>query len=132
MGSRRNPTLYKLVFSDDTDYAGLEMTLRSVTIGQMRTLRSGISSEAEANDQLLTLIASRLVEWNREDEDGTPLPPTKESLEGEELGFIHVVLDRWTTAVMGVAAPLESGSNAGEISPEVNIPTEALSSSLAS
>lgn len=134
MGSRRNPTLYKLRFGEDTEYADLEMTMRSVTIGEMARFRGmgSSDSEAEAQDKLLDLIASRLLEWNREEEDGTPVPATREGLEGEEIEFLYVVISKWNEAIRGVAAPLESSSPDGETSPEVNIPTEALSSSLAS
>lgn len=134
MGSRRNPTVYKLVFGDDTEYAGLEMAMRSVTIGEVGRFRGMGSSETEADAQekLLDLITSRLISWNREEEDGTPVPATREGLEGEELDFLYVVIDKWNQAIRGVAAPLESSSPDGEISPEASIPTEALSSSLAS
>lgn len=134
MGSRRNPTVYKLVFGEDTEYAGLELAMRSVTIGEMARFRGmGTSeTEGEAQEKLCDLISSRLISWNREEEDGTPVPATREGLEGEELDFLYVVIDKWNQAIRGVAAPLESGSNDGGTSPEVNIPTEALSSSLAS
>jgi hypothetical protein len=126
--------VYKLVFGDDTEYAGLEMAMRSVTIGEMARFRGmgSSESEAEAQEKLCTLISSRLISWNREEEDGTPVPATREGLDGEEVDFLYVVIDKWNHAIRGVAAPLESGSPDGEITPEASIPTEALSSSLAS
>lgn len=133
MGCRRNPKLYKLRFADD-DYAGLEITLRSLTIGEMRQVR-GSSDDEDDSDVLVRMtrmIAQQMVSWNREDETGQPLPPTYESLEGEEPSLINLIIDQWTQAVSGVPAPLEQPSNSGDPSLVESIPTEALSPSLAS
>ncbi len=78
------------------------------------------------------LVASHMVAWNREDEDGNALPPTMESLEDEEPSLINLIIDRWTDAVAGVAAPLEQPSNSGGSAPEESIPMAPLSPSLAS
>lgn len=134
MGSRRNPKQYKLIFADG-DYEGLEVVMRSVTIREMRQLRGSSSDESEGDDtfdQLLGVVASHMVEWNREDEDGQPLPPTLESLEDEEPSLIHTIINQWTEAVAGVPAPLEQPSNSGETALVESIPMEALSPSLAS
>ncbi|NUS26139.1 MAG: hypothetical protein HOV92_18210 [Streptomyces sp.] len=132
MGSRRTPKQYKLIFADG-DYEGLEVVMRSVTIREMRQLR-GSSSESEQDgfDGLLELVANHIVEWNREDEDGQPLPPTLASLEDEEPSLIHIIIGKWTEAVAGVPAPLEQPSDSGETSAVESIPMEALSGSLAS
>lgn len=133
MGSRRNPKQYKLIFADG-DYEGLEVVMRSVTIREMRQMRGASSDESDGDtfDQLLGLVASHMVEWTREDEDGQPLPPTLESLEDEEPGLIHIIIGKWTEAVAGVPAPLEQTSNSGEPSLVESVPMEALSPSLAS
>jgi hypothetical protein len=132
MGCRRNPKLYKLKFADG-DYEGLEVTMRSVSIGEMRALQgNGEDSGKDGFDRMVSLVASHLVEWNREDEDGQALPPTLESLEDEEPSLINLIIDRWTDAVAGVSAPLEQPSNSGAPAPVESIPMEALSPSLAS
>lgn len=132
MGSKRTPTLYLLKF-EDGEYAGLEISLKSINIKQSRTMRSVSSeTEGEAFDRMLELIASRLHSWNREDEDGNPLPTTLESLEEEEPKLIHIIVNKWTQAIEGVPVPLESDSSAGETSAVASIPMEPLSTSLAS
>lgn len=133
MGSRRNPKQYKLVFADG-DYEGLEVVMRSVTIREMRQMRGTSSDESGGDtfDQLLGLVASHMVQWTREDEDGQPLPPTLESLEDEEPDLIHIIIGKWTEAVAGVPAPLEQPSDSGETSAVESIPMAPLSPSLAS
>lgn len=133
MGSRRNPKQYKLKFTDG-DYEGLEVVMRSVTIREMRQLRGTSSDESEGDifEELLGVVASHLVSWTREDENGQPLPPTMDSLEDEEPALIHIIIGKWTEAASGVSAPLEQPSNSGEPSVVESIPMEALSPSLAS
>ncbi|WP_199572760.1 hypothetical protein [Streptomyces murinus] len=132
MGCKRNPKLYKLKFADG-DYEGLEVTMRSVSIGEMRAMQgAGEDSGRDSFDRMADLIASHMVAWNREDEDGNALPPTMESLEDEEPALINLILSEWMEAVAGVSAPLEQPSNSGGSAPEESIPMEALSPSLAS
>ncbi|SFY52043.1 hypothetical protein [Streptomyces sp. F-1] len=132
MGCKRNPKLYKLRFADG-DYEGLEVTMRSVSIGEMRAMQgTGEDSGRDGFDRMADLVASHMVAWNREDEDGNALPPTMESLEDEEPSLINLIIDRWTDAVAGVAAPLEQPSNSGAPAPEESIPMAPLSPSLAS
>ncbi|MFF5404627.1 hypothetical protein ACFY8K_16700 [Streptomyces misionensis] len=133
MGCKRNPKLYKLKFAEG-DYEGLEVTLRSVSIGEMRAMQSVGEEDSgrDGFDRLADLIASHMVAWNREDEGGNALPPTMESLEDEEPALVNLIIDKWMSAVAGVSAPLEQPSNSGGSAPEESIPMEALSPSLAS
>lgn len=135
MGSRRNPTLYKLVFDETTDDPGLEVTLRSMSIKRLNELneqRSEDDTDGMVFDRLCSTIAAQLVSWNREDEDGQPMPPTLESLEEEEPKLVHAIIAKWNEAMVGVPAPLESDSPSGELSPVESILTEIPSESLAS
>jgi hypothetical protein len=135
VGSRRTPTLYKLVFDDTTDFPGFEITLRSLTIREQKALGSEPrqdETEADIVARMCVLVSRQAVSWNREDEDGRPLPLTLESLEDEEPKLIVEVTNKWTEAMVGVPAPLESGSPSGEISAVESILTEIPSESLAS
>jgi hypothetical protein len=60
------------------------------------------------------LFMDRLVAWNLEDEQGLPVPVTREAVEAEDDDMVQAVIKRWTDAVLGVPAPLESGSTSGE------------------
>lgn len=134
MGCRRNPKRYRIRIADGGDYDGLDVTMRSVSIAELRTL-SGSGEESDGRDgfdRMAELVASHMVEWNREDEDGQPLPPTMESLEDEEPSLVHLIIDKWTDAVAGVSAPLEQPSNSGAAAPVESIPMAPLSPSLAS
>jgi hypothetical protein len=133
VGKRRDPKKYRLTFADG-DYEGLHMTLRSVTIRELRDLRADRPDETlqETTERMAQVIADHLVEWDREDEAGNLLPTTLESLLDEEPDFIQLVVAEWTKAIAGVPAPLESGSPSGELSAVESILTEIPSESLAS
>jgi hypothetical protein len=133
VGSRRNPTLYKLVFDETTDFPDFEITLRSLSIKKFKELES---RDGESQNDLVVrtacFIAGQMVSWNREDEDGTPLPATEDSLLDEEPKLIFAIVNKWTEAIAGVPAPLDDGSDSGEISPVESSLTELPSESLAS
>ncbi|MEE4546459.1 hypothetical protein V2S66_31405 [Streptomyces sp. V4-01] len=135
MGSRRSPTLYKLVFDDTTDAPGFEITLKSLTIKQRRELNLRARADETEMDvvaRTCELLAGQMVSWNREDEDGRPLPMTVESLMDEEPGLIIDISVKWQQAIAGVSGPLESDSPSGEISPVESVLTDIPSESLAS
>lgn len=136
MGSRRNPKQYKITFAEGTDYAGLEVTLRSLSIAQIEASRAADGDEDETISEAVSrhcrMVAGRIVSWNREDEDGVPVPPTLDSLRDEEPDLILAIVGKWTGAIVGVPAPLDEGSNSGEESAVESILTEIPSQSLAS
>lgn len=135
MGSRRNPTLYKLCFDDTTDWPDFEITLRSLTIKQRRELGTESTegeTELDVVARMCRMMSRQTVSWNREDEDGTPLPPTLEAMEDEEPGLIIAISAKWQEAIAGVSAPLDEDSPSGEISQVESILTEIPSESLAS
>lgn len=135
MGSRRSPTLYKLTFDETTDFPGFEITLRGMSIKEQRQLnteKGESETEADIIARMCRLIGRQAVSWNREDEEGELLSLSLDSLEDEEAKLIAAVVDKWTEAMGGVPAPLESGSASGEISPVESILTDIPSESLAS
>ena len=134
MGYKRNPKIYKLVFGDDTDYAGLEVQVKTITMGQLLAMRSGTSGDEDKDNIRVSveLLAERIVSWNLEDEKGQPVPPTLDAILEEDDDFIFAIINRWTDAVSGVKAPLQQSSPSGEPSPVELVPMEALSESLAS
>lgn len=135
MGSRRSPTLYKLVFDETTDWPDFEITLRGLTIKQRRGLGAdSVEGETELDvvARMCRLVSQQTVSWNREDEEGCPLSPTLEALEDEEPGLIIAISAKWQEAIAGIPTPLEEGSNSGELSPVESILTEIPSESLAS
>lgn len=130
MGYKRNPKVYHLKF--EGEYDGLEVMIRSLSMGQLIKARSGDSGDNNGTAELVELFAERLVSWNLEDEGGQPVPPTLEAIKGEDNDLIFAIINQWTDAVSGVKAPLPESSPAGEPSQEALIPMEPLSESLAS
>lgn len=133
-GYKRNPKIYKLVFGDDTDYAGLEVQVKTITMGQLLAMRSGKTGDDDKDNIRVSveLLAERIVSWNLEDETGQPVPTTLDAMLEEDDDFIFAIINRWTDAVSGVKAPLQQSSPSGEPSPVELVPMEALSESLAS
>lgn len=129
MGYKRNPKVYNLVFGDDTEYAGLEVQVRTLTMGQLLRVWAKEGSDGTST---FDLFVERLVGWNLEDEQGVPVPVAREAVEAEDDDLINAIIKKWTTAVFGVSAPLESDSGSGATSPVEEMLTEIPSQSLAS
>ena len=115
MGYRRQPTVYRLIFSE---YEGLEVMARSCSVEEMLKV-TGLAAQMSSSpdDKQLTelfgFFAKRLVSWNLEDEDGKPVPATLKGLLGEEMGFILNIVQAWVRAITGVSSPLQNGSSNG-------------------
>lgn len=76
----------------------------------------------------LEKFAEGLLEWNVEEEDGTPTPPTRDEFFNldPDLGF--ALATEWLEILGGkVDAPLDEPSTSGEPSLVASIPTETLS-----
>lgn len=138
MGFRVQRKVYRLVFQG-TDLDGLEVTARSLSTAQFLDLESARLTRAAGGEQskgatarMLELFASALVEWNAEDEDGQPLPPTLDSVHAQDLDFNMQIIEAWTNAIHGVSAPLPQTSSDGPPSLEASMPMDVLSPSLVS
>lgn len=143
-GYRHQARVYKLTFED---YPGLEITTKSVSTGRLMKLMrmavrlqdkdvsdaSGLTEEdAEAVDALFSGFAQALVSWNLEDEDGNPVPATKEGVYDQDFDFILSLINDWIGVVSGTPGDLGKGSNSGPQFPEVSLPMAPLSPSRSS
>lgn len=77
MGYKRPVKLYKIRFEDEPD---LEVTAKSLPVGHLlgvMKLADQMTANADPKEMrsLFGVFAKRLVEWNLEEEDGTPVPP---------------------------------------------------------
>lgn len=129
MGHKRNSKVYNLVFDETTGYPGLEVQVRTLAMGQLLGIWTDEGSKAA---ETFELFMDRLVGWNHEDEQGEPVPATREAVLAEDDDMINAIVKRWLAEVMGVSAPLESGSDSGATSPVESLLTEVPSQSLAS
>lgn len=136
MGYKRPTTVYRLHFDD---HDGLEVRAASVPIGQLLDLteqadrlKSGAAESFDDARELLDLFAASLRSWNLEEDDGAPIPCTRDSVLGLEFQFATDLLVAWFEAVASVAAPLAQRSTVTLPSEVPSIPMEMLSGSLAS
>jgi hypothetical protein len=137
-GYRRARTV-KLTWADDTEFAGLEIRAKRVSLATFLDFAPLIDGKFDVFDpedrkkmrELFAQFGRVLVSWNLEDEDGMPVACTPEEYIGQDPAFVREVLDQWAAAITGVAAPLEQPSPGGEPFLEASLPMETLSPSLA-
>lgn len=133
MGYVPKHKIYKLHF-EDAEMDGLVVRVHGLSTGQYIDLM-GMKEEAEGGGEssgLFQFLADRLIEWNIETEDGTPVPANLDGIREQDMPFTMAIINAWTTAMADVPAPLEQPSTSGESSLEVSIPMDVLSPSLAS
>jgi hypothetical protein len=134
MGYKPKRTLYKLDFSE-TEYAGLEVTTRSVSVKGLLAIAAAadeVDEVSPAEDKVMDLLgrfARVIVSWNVEDDDGQPLQPTVEVLLDQDFAFVMAIINAWIVAVSQAPPPLPGTSNSGATSPEASIPGLAEASS---
>lgn len=127
MGYRPKQKIYTLEFEGE-EYDGLEVRIRGLNTGQTLDLDvARADGSEEAIRSILELMADRLIEWNVEDDDGQPVPPTFDGVRTLDLDFNWKIIDAWQNAVAGVPAPLDEPSTSTEPSLVASIPTETLS-----
>ncbi|MGR6923083.1 hypothetical protein ACU635_53265 [[Actinomadura] parvosata] len=133
MGYKRPTKVYKLVFAEDDDMAGLEVRARSMSTGalldmapllDLKLSASPTAEEMESIAELLEKFAQVLVSWNLEDEDGQPVPATLEGLLDQDIDFVIRIIMAWADAISGVPAPLPQTSPDGEPSLAASIPMD--------
>jgi hypothetical protein len=128
MGYRKTPTIYQLTFADP-DYEGLEVRCKALKLGRLRKLLAVTGKGDMSNeelDELFGILEEGLLSWNLEDEDGNPVPTTREGINDQEVPFILDIVDTWIDGMTGVGEDLGKGSSSGETFP-VALPTmEAL------
>jgi len=131
VGYERNPKVYHLKFQDG-EYAGLEVRVRSLSMKQLLTIRTGNGEEGkDGTETAVRFLAERIIDWNLTDQ-GVPVPTTLDAILDEDDDFVLAIINKWTNAVSGVGAPLPESSPSGEPSPVASIPMEPLSESLVS
>ena len=125
MGYRRNRKTYHLKFEE---FPGLEIRARSVPIGDLLDILQlaealGSKPDRAKADQLFGTFASRIESWNYQDEDGNDLPPTLETLTGEDSDFVLKLIGGWAQAVGGGGTdPTKAGANGKAAALEASIP----------
>ena len=127
MGYRPQRKTFKLDFTG-TQYEGLEVSMRGLTVGEELEL-DDLRSQPGYGRKVFEMMTGLLVEWNVEDEQGNPVPATREGVNTQDAAMVMAILDAVQTANSGVSDPLPQSSPSGEPSPAVSIPMEPLSES---
>jgi len=81
----------KLVF-EDGEMEGLEVRVRGITVSEYL--------ELDTYADQIELFAKRLVEWNWEHGDGTPVPPTRAGIDGLDQTDVRTVVTEWFARVV--------------------------------
>lgn len=119
---------YRLTF-EGTEHDGLQVVMKGLKVGDMLDMAT-LSSQVSAGDGMTPeqaaqmggmydLLGSSIVEWNLLDDDDRPIEPSAEALRNEEPSLSNAILNAWTQAVNGVAAPLDQPSTSGSRSGQV-------------
>ncbi len=124
MGYKIN-RVYRLKFESDA-MAGLEVKVRSMSIGDSLEFAEEAEKIGAAKDvnqirPVLEKLASAIVSWNVEEDDGTPVPVSVEGVIELELSAVTAIIEAWMEVIGGVPAPLPKDSSGG-----VTVPMESL------
>lgn len=130
MGFRVQRTVFNLRFKTGSHLDGLFVQAKSISMGEVMNLGSEADKARQGAgvDEISNLIkrfSEELVEWDLEDEDGTPTPPTLEGLLSHDPNVVLPIVLAWFDAMLQVDDELGKGSNSGNSFPEESIPMEA-------
>jgi hypothetical protein len=110
----------KLDFSD-TAYAGLEVTMDAISLGDLldiEDLAEGVAAGAAARE-LCARFAKCLESWNVT-RKGEPVPPTMEGLLTQDAAFVLALVRSWQQGMAVAPPPLPGGSPSGGSSAEAS------------
>jgi len=85
-GFRRDTRIRKLVFEPGTEYEGLVIRARGVSVQEWVDI---------THADLIPLFIDRLVEWNWLDEDDNPVPTTEEGVGSLDASDIRSLASFW-------------------------------------
>lgn len=126
MGYRRVPVIHTL--DDIEGERGLVVRVKSVSFGKVRRLLKLMDDDTgdqNVMDEISSQLASSLVSWNLEDEDG-PVPATREAIEEQDFELVMKIVNSWLTQVTGVSDDLGKDSPNGQRFPGQPVTMEAL------
>lgn len=121
-GYKRPQKKFRLKFADD-DMAGLEVAVRRLSFdGLLGLIRladglkgdGSILAKLERTEKLFTVMARGIVSWNLLDDDGAPVPVTRDGIGAQDLGFLLQIVYPWIEAVASVDSPLPQSSANGQ------------------
>jgi hypothetical protein len=142
MGYKRK--VYVLEWPAGHEFHGLEVEAKGLPVkklfeltslaGQLQDDAADVAAKVGLAEELFAGFAERLVGWNLEEDDGTPVPPDLTGMADQDFDFMMGLVMAWMDAVASVDIPLPQPSPPGgtsETGPDMAalIPVETLSSS---
>jgi hypothetical protein len=129
MGFKVQRTVFNIRFAEGSRFDGLFVQAKSISMGEVMRLSPEADKAREGSgvaevQRLITRFSEELVEWDLEDEDGTPTPPTLEGLLSHDPNVVLPIVLAWFDAMLQVDDDLGKDSNSGERFPEASIPME--------
>lgn len=126
MGFKKPVKVYVLSFDED-EYKGLEVKIRGMSMKEMLDIsRLEGKEDRESIELMMSLFTEKIISWNMEEDDGTPVPHTTATLMDLDPDFVGACIGTYMDAVKGVSAPLEKPSDSGTPSLAASIPMETL------
>ena len=140
MGQGYKRKTYKLKWPEGHSLHGLEVVTKGLSVEatfELASLAAGLAAESATEAKVATAnklfagFADRLVSWNLEEDDGSPVPATLAGVTDQDMGFMIALITTWIDAVSSVDTPLPPASANGQSpAPEASLPTETLSPNL--
>src|ERR1043165_6825542 len=108
---------YKLVWPEGHQFHGLEIRMHGMSLAELDRLSTfeqpGELSAAVAVGErvaqmraMAELFSSRLISWNLENEDGSPVGTDPDSVAAADLGVVMTAIGAWQKEVTRVPDPL--------------------------
>lgn len=136
MGFHPARKLYQLIFDEDSELYGLEITARSSTLGERRQYvqnQPDLGDDIAYVDHQAEFFVAHITEWNLDDENGEPLPVTVESLYSLPDECFKLIIYAYVKRAFGqqTSTDLKKESDSGDDmettpSTEVSLPMEPL------
>jgi hypothetical protein len=128
MGFQRVTKPIALTFDEDHELHGLEVTLKTPSLGEFMELadQAGKVESIEDAEKGFRRLADFIVSWNLEDEAGEPIKPSYEALVAQDAAFTRLLVDAFMASVGTVSRPLPLGSNDGDNPIVASLPMEPL------
>lgn len=133
---------FDLEFPDSfTDDKGekLEVCIAGGTVEEYFTVKELLYKDVvDANSVredmagIYDILGPKLVSWNLEEADGSPIPFNRDTLAAQDKALAVAIVESWTDALSSVRRPLAQPSPDGSPSEVASIPTEPLSPAPAS
>ena len=105
---QRTARVYRIEFGEGNEFEGLIVKVNGATVAEVMP--------ALTDDKaIMELFAGHLVEWNLDDENGDPVPVTRDAVMGQDLRMIFSVAYAWIRQMLVAVRPKARQPTNGEV-----------------